>query len=385
MNNSLNVLFLTSWYPVPEYPTHGIFIRNHAKALAHFCNVIVMYVYSSEEAEDVVFEHTQSDQLNEYVIAFPKSKIPVIKQVIHFFKYLYYYYRLSVLVKKHFPIIHFIQINVVFPVAVFFPLIKNYFKIKSYTVFEQWTGYLKEDNLYKGIIRKFFTKHTIQNAGKVWCLCDYQKQSMIKNGLFANYEVMGNVVHTNIFKLSNKGTNNKKTFLHISTLDDRQKNITGILKPFKEIEKEGYDFQLIIIGGKDDYLNYAKAFANKLELKNIEFKGIVSQEELPRYYQSADALVMFSNYETFCVVVYEALGCGIYVITTNVADLDKIISDDIGTIVPVKDEQKLKSAIIDVLENKIYVDSVKAHQLIENNFSEKTIGEKIFNYYQSLI
>ncbi|GIV29098.1 MAG: hypothetical protein KatS3mg028_0164 [Bacteroidia bacterium] len=42
----------------------------------------------------------------------------------------------------------------------------------------------------------------------------------------------------------------EKTFLHISTLDDRQKNISGILRAFADIEKQGHDFQLIIIGGK---------------------------------------------------------------------------------------------------------------------------------------
>lgn len=85
MNNLFNVLFLTSWYPVPEYPTHGIFIRNHAKALAHYSNVIVLYVYSSEEIKEVTFEHGQTGNLNEYIIAFPKSKIPFFKNILHFF------------------------------------------------------------------------------------------------------------------------------------------------------------------------------------------------------------------------------------------------------------------------------------------------------------
>jgi hypothetical protein len=34
MTNSFSVLFLSSWYPTIEYPTHGIFIRNHALALS---------------------------------------------------------------------------------------------------------------------------------------------------------------------------------------------------------------------------------------------------------------------------------------------------------------------------------------------------------------
>lgn len=385
MNHNLSVLFLASWYPTPDYPTHGIFIKNHAKALANYCNVIVLYVYSSDNVKEVVLEHTQDNYLNEYIIVFPKSKIPILKALIHFVKYCYYYYRLSVLAKKHFSKIHFAQINVVFPVSLFFPIVKNVLKIRAYTVFEQWTGYLKEDGLYKGFLRKLVTEKIIRNAEKIWCLCEYQKQSMLQHHLQGNYDLLGNVVNTDIFQCKRKFVHTKKTFLHISTLDDRQKNISGILRAFAEIEKQGHDFQLIIIGGKGEYLQNARQTAKSIGLKNIVFKGMVPQEELPVYYQSADALVMFSNYETFCVVVYEALSCGTYVITTDVADLGKIISEKYGTVIPPKDELQLKKAILNVLENKVSCASEDAHQLIEQHFSEKQIGKKLYDYYSTLL
>ncbi|GIV26565.1 MAG: hypothetical protein KatS3mg027_0379 [Bacteroidia bacterium] len=385
MNNSFSVLFLTSWYPTPEYPTHGIFIRNHAKALSRYCNVIVLYVYSSKEIKSIELEHTQTGNLNEYVLAFPKSSIPILKNFIHLFKYYYYYYKLSHLAKKHFKNIKFAQINVIYPFGLFFPIIRKIFKINHYTIFEQWTGYLKEDNLYKGLLQKTVTKYLIKNASKTWCLCQQQKDAMIQNGLNGAYEILGNIVNTEVFKPSEKIKSDKKTFIHISTLDDRQKNISGILRTFATLEKEGYDFNLIIIGGKEDYLQNAQNITKKLGLKNISFKGILSQEELVKYYQLADALVMFSNYETFCVVIYEALSCGTYVISTDVADVKNIIQNSCGEIIPIKDEIALKNAILKVLHsNKSLCDADKAHQLIQQNFSEKVIGQKLYNYYQQL-
>jgi hypothetical protein len=32
----LNVLFVTSWYPTPEFTYGGVFVREHAKACAQF-------------------------------------------------------------------------------------------------------------------------------------------------------------------------------------------------------------------------------------------------------------------------------------------------------------------------------------------------------------
>lgn len=383
MNNSFSVLFLSSWYPTPEYPTHGIFIRNHAKALARYCKVIVLYVYSSKEVKDVELEHTQTGNLNEYVLAFPKSKIPILKSFIHFIKYYYYYYRLSRLAQKHFSDIKFVQINVIYPVGLFFPIIQKVFNIKHYTIFEQWSGYLKEDNLYKGLLQKIVTQHLVKNANKIWCLCQRQIEAMIDNGLMGPYEILGNCVNTEVFKPSEKLSQDKKTFIHVSTLDNREKNINGILSTFAELEKEEYDFNLIIIGGKGEYLHKAQKLALELGLKNVTFKGILPQEELVKYYQQADALVMFSNYETFCVVIYEALSCGTYVISTDVADVKNIVQNSCGEIIPVKDTIALKNAILKVLHSKnTLCDAQKTHQLIQQNFSEEVIGQKFFNYYQ---
>lgn len=388
MTNPFSVLFLTSWYPTHEYPTHGIFIRNLALALSKYCQVIVIYVYSSQEIETIEFEHTQTANLNEYIVAFPKSKIPVLKTIIHFFKYLYYYYRLCKLVKKHYQNISFAQINVIYPVSLFFLMIKRILRIRHYTVFEQWTGYLKEDNLYKGFVQKWITKNIVKNAEKVWCLCEYQKKAMQQHGLEASYEIMGNVVDTECFKPTEKPirSNDKKTFLHISTLDDRQKNISGILKVFSELEKEGYQFELIVIGGTSENIQKAEKIARHYQLQNVKFKGIVPQNELPTYVNNADALVMFSNYETFCVVVYEAISTGTYVISTNVADLDKVVTEKYGCLIPPNDEKQLKDAILKVLQNKIPKSSpTEAYQWIKSHFSSEVIGKKLYNYYSTKI
>lgn len=385
MNNShFSVLFLTSWYPTTEYPTHGVFIRNHARALSHYCRVIVIYVYSSNELKDVTLEHSEHNNLHEYILAFPKSKIPILKHIIHFIKYAYYYYRLAKLIRKHFNDIRHIQVNVIYPVSLFLPIIQSILRIQSYTILEQWTGYLKEDNTYKGFLRKWITKYTVQKARKIWTLCKYHQQSMIQHQLIGNYDIMPNVVNTDIFQPpKSKTSKSKKTFIHISTLDNRQKNINGILRVFKEIENKGYDYDLTIIGGQNDYLQKAREYAQILNLKNVTFKGIIPQEQLVKYYQSADALIMFSNYETFCVVVYEAISCGTYVISSRVADLEKIMSEKYGKIIEPGNDTQLLQAIIDVIENKVSIHPSDGHQLIEQHFSEKQVGKKLFEYYSS--
>ena len=85
-NMSLNssVLFLTSWYPTPENPTHGIFIQQHAKALAQFTPVIVVYAYSTHQKTDCQIQVKITGNLTELILPYPKTKnsFAIIKRYI---------------------------------------------------------------------------------------------------------------------------------------------------------------------------------------------------------------------------------------------------------------------------------------------------------------
>jgi len=59
---------------------------------------------------------------------------------------------------------------------------------------------------------------------------------------------------------------------------------------------------------------------------HVHFAGRQPQTELPYYYNSADVVVMPSHYESFGMSALEAMGCGIPVITTNVAGISAHVS-----------------------------------------------------------
>ncbi len=386
MNNNFSVLFLSSWYPSKAYISHGIFVQNLAKALSEYCKVVVIYVSSSSNVKQTEIETIVQQNLYEYKVTFQKSKIPILKNFIHFFYYLYYYSKLTSIVKKEHTNIQAIQINIIYPISVFLFFIKRKLSIKHYTIFEQWTGYLPLDNAYKGIFRKAITKMVAKKSTRIFCLCKEQKDAMITRGIKGTYEVIGNVVDTTVFDMQKKEENNSiKTFIHVSTLDNRQKNIFGMLDVFKEIENAGYNFSLKIIGGKDVDLVMAKSYVSNLKLKNVIFEGLIPQQDLKNYYQTADALVMFSNYETFCVAIYESLACGTPVITTDVANLGEVIDKDMGDVIPINNKLKLKESIVAIIKNEKLFNPQTMRSFVEKNYSSQIIGKKLFNYYNNLI
>ncbi|GAH07950.1 unnamed protein product, partial [marine sediment metagenome] len=84
-------------------------------------------------------------------------------------------------------------------------------------------------------------------------------------------------------------------------------------------------------------LNLAKAIAEKggFELSIAGFKEY-PHYNMPAFYQSVDALLVTSTNEAHPLVVYEAMACGLPVVTTNVGDVDRYIVDGVnGFILPV--------------------------------------------------
>ena len=60
----------------------------------------------------------------------------------------------------------------------------------------------------------------------------------------------------------------------------------------------------------------------------VKFVGQKPQDELPYYYNSAEVVVMPSNYESFGMAALESMACGVPVITTNVAGISRFLDDE---------------------------------------------------------
>jgi D-inositol-3-phosphate glycosyltransferase len=75
---------------------------------------------------------------------------------------------------------------------------------------------------------------------------------------------------------------------------------------------------------------------DKLNLRQqVSFAGRIDHSHLPRYYSAADVLAVPSRYESFGLVVLEALACGTPVVATPVGAMENIIRQGVtGVVVP---------------------------------------------------
>ncbi len=94
------------------------------------------------------------------------------------------------------------------------------------------------------------------------------------------------------------------------------KNFGNLLAAWKKVESAGLDTKLVIIGDGQDFDDLI-AKKSELGLMNVEFLGIINNTKIPEYYFKADAFILASLYESWGLVVNEAMAAGLPVLLSN--------------------------------------------------------------------
>src|SRR5207253_301459 len=84
----------------------------------------------------------------------------------------------------------------------------------------------------------------------------------------------------------------------------------------------------------------------------VQFLGRLFSDDLVREINTSDALIMFSNYETFCLVIIEAFACGKPVITSDAGAIKTYMKPELGIMVPKKNDDALAEAIVSFSQQK---------------------------------
>lgn len=381
----LNILFLCSWYPHPGNPTNGIFIRRHAQALSGAHRVTVLYIRSGADVGAETIVDLEEGNLKERMIYLPKQKshIPFLSK---FLKYTYYKSAsrkyLDNLNGGPFDIIH---VNVIFPAVITAQYALNKYPKAALFITEHWSGYYSEDGNYRGGMLKYYTKQLVHKAKAVFVVSHKMREAMEQHGLKNQYKLIHNVVDTSIFKPPvHKSENGNLSLLHVSSLVNREKNITGILNIIARVKQDVPDVMLTVLGENDMEVKDYEKLVTKLDLKNnVKFEGYKTPPEVARFMQQADLFLLFSHFESMPVVLLEAVACGLPVITTPVGEVKTMIGEGMGVILNGFTEAECAQKIVRFSENKL-ASASDMHAHIQQQYSPEAVCKELTTYYRQL-
>lgn len=150
--------------------------------------------------------------------------------------------------------------------------------------------------------------------------------------------------------------------------------------------QEGHDLRFIIAGDGPERGKYEMLVRNLNLQGKISFLGFVSPIE--DALQQMDVFVLPSEWEGFPVSILEAINAGVPVIATQVGGIPEIvIPEETGMLIPPRDVQSLKGAILRLLEDTHLRKKIvqNARQAISTRFTHEKMIDSTRHLYLSLI
>ena len=199
-----------------------------------------------------------------------------------------------------------------------------------------------------------------------------------------SFEYIANIVDTNYFLPSkNKDSNKSFKFINIANLN-KNKNQSSLIKAFSKAFSNNKNVSLFILGGGSEYENLKKEIDINAMQKQISLYGFATREEVLRELQSSDAFILSSDYETFGVVLIEAMSCGLPVISTKCGGSMSIITDEqYGLLVEKNDTGILADAMLKVYNNTYNSQYIRDYCI--ENFSEDAVVYELNKVYEKIL
>jgi glycosyltransferase involved in cell wall biosynthesis len=373
LKKKLHILFLCGWYPSNVLPKNGDFIMRHAKTVSAMHTVSVLHIISKPRISKTEIEVEKDNDLHTYIAYIKPSKNPFLKLYRFWFAY-------QALLKEigGFDIVH---LNKLYPFGLLALHLKKIKKL-PYIISEHWTGYHLKEKKSLPWLEQILSKKITANASFVCPVSSDLKNSMLKSGLRGNYQIIPNVVNTTLFKPTLK-TSKVFTITHISSLLDKHKNISGMLRVAKQLEDCIDSFQWNFIGGTEDQF--------KNLIKNLDFKknqvcfiDHIDHKKVPGFLNASDVFILFSNYENLPCVILEAFSCGVSVIATKVGGIQEFFPNEFGFLIDKKNEQQLLDKIISLYKEPKNQQPIM-HQYAIDNFSSEKICDSFTKLYREAL
>ncbi|SKA88204.1 Glycosyltransferase involved in cell wall bisynthesis [Clostridium sp. USBA 49] len=387
-NKQLHILIIPSWYPTKDMPLSGIFFKEQAQALTkEGIKVGLIYPetrwlskFKLKHIKDYHFQIKQNYEENVNVFReyswniFPKTKKMQSKQWIYEAEKLYKNY-----VKKYGKpdIIH--AHSVLWAGYTAMKLSKK-FKV-PYIITEHSSSFAK--NLIKSWQIPYINE-AFDNAEKIIAVSSPFAKLLSSYSKNSKIDVIPNMVDTEYFYFKEKKKKEKFIFLFTAFLTPK-KGADVLIKSFAVAFKGNKDV-ILRIGGDGEQKQELIELVNKLGINSqVEFLGMLKREEVRKNLWEANIFVLPSYYETFGVVLIEALATGTPVISTKCGGPEDIVKEGLGKLV----ESGNIEALSKELENSYYNYNNYDFSLIRKyaveNYSSHSISNKLINSYKEIL
>ena len=371
LSSKIKILHLAKWYPNANDEQNGIFIQQLIQNNSNFANQAVIYWGPGEEF------HSSS----------------ALEQGIHAFRYYFPSGKRIQNASRKWASIRkaiketwndekpdLIHLHVADTDQL---MLLEYAKSQRIPIVlsEHWSGYVDGRFEEKNPIAKSLIKHLVKGADYCTAVSEYLASGIRNVAGRKTVDVIPNAV--NVISRKRTHSQHHTHFAMLCDLDDKVKNISGVISAFKNYYEENPASTLSIIGGGKDEEKLIRLVENLKLTEVVSFKGRHNHSESLDYLNESDTVIINSPRETFSVVSLEAIALGKKLICTRCGGPEGFLNDDLVRWTQPNDPSDLLNAMKESAEMP-YPSDIQVIQQIEP-FLPEVVASRWQEYYKGVL
>ncbi len=206
-----------------------------------------------------------------------------------------------------------------------------------------------------------------------------------------NYRIIPNGVDLEHFSPEvaplEKFHDGKINILFVSRLEKR-KGVDYLLGAYNQVRKEVGNCRLILVGPSTRWSRNHEKQVKRRGWKDIVFTGWVPQDELPRYYQTADIVCSpATGRESFGLILLEAMAMGKSIVASNIDGYASVATHGGDALmVPPKDKKSLAQALIMLATDAKLRQEMGARGKVKAaEYGWDHIAQRVMDYYEEVL
>jgi glycosyltransferase involved in cell wall biosynthesis len=377
----VHIFFVTQWFPTTQQPFNGVFILEHARAVARIHRVSLLFIQGIDSTLQQPIQITaQSIQQGfmVYQLSYRHPMIPYTARI----RQLNGARQVFNIASHDFGRPDIIHANINNTAAI--SVVLGHLAKIPVVISEHSSTYARK-LLTPWQIRslRFF----MNRVNVIMPVCDALGQTMRGYGITRPMVTVQNVVDTDIFYPGSPGEQIISPYREIALIArlSEEKAVHLAIKALANLQQQGIYFYLHIAGDGPERA-HLQDLVNDLGLSNwIRFHGYLPKMELAQILRRSSAFMLTSLWESQPVVILEALTCGLPVVAPAIGGIPEVVTPELGMLFQPGNVDDLTSKLSALLTNLSGYNPQSIHNCAIDHFSPDVVGNRLDHIYQQVI
>jgi glycosyltransferase involved in cell wall biosynthesis len=377
----VHVFFITQWFPTPGRPNYGIFILEHARAVAKKHTVSLLHIHGIDETLDHairITRLTESPGIDVYQLDYRRPKMPYSS----WYRQLKGAFRAFQLASKQHGRPDIIHANIGNTANVAVILGK---RVGIPVVLSEHSSAYARNRFSPAQVRRM--RFFMNRVDLIMPVCEALGRKMREYGISRPMISISNVADPAIFYPAAPGEQVTEPCREVALIArlSEEKAVHLAIQAVARLQQRGIYFQLNIAGDGPERFGLEAMVAEAGLGSWVHFHGNLAKESLASLLRRASIFLLTSLWENQPVVILEAITCGLPVVAPAVGGIPEVITSTNGRLFSPGNLDDLCEQLVFVLNDFSAYDTQSIHKCAVSHFSPEVVGDKLDAIYQSLI